>query len=99
MYKRWINGSIMARVLVIDDDLMVARLLQEHLSSEGHQVQTVHMAELGFKTALSLIPDLIMLDVVMPDATGYQLCGRLREHPLTQSIPIIMMSGGARHPD
>lgn len=89
----------MARVLIIDDDPMVTRLLQEHLSNEGYEVMTMLEAEEGFAEALKTPPDLILLDVNMPDATGFQLCGRFRQHPLTRSIPIIMMTGTARWPN
>ncbi len=85
-----------ARVLIIDDDLMVTRLLQEHLYNEGYDVESFHMAEQGLAGAVKNPPDLIMLDVNLPDATGFQVCGKLREHPKTQGLPIIMMSGDAR---
>ncbi len=89
----------MARVLVIDDDFMVTRLLEEHLSNEGHVVTVVHMAEEGFELATKTPPELIMLDVNLPDATGFQMCGRFREDPRTREIPIIMMTGAARFPN
>lgn len=89
----------MANVLVIDDDFLVAHLLKDHLTNEGHKVTTVHMAEEGFATAVKSPPDLIMLDVNLPDATGFQMCGRLRENPVTRAIPIVMMTGAARFPN
>jgi CheY-like chemotaxis protein len=89
----------MPRVLVIDDDLMVARLLEDHLTEEGLEVVCVHMAEQGFTLATQNPPDLIMLDVNLPDATGFQMCGRLRSHPSTKTVPIIMMTGAARFPN
>jgi CheY-like chemotaxis protein len=86
----------MARILIIDDDLFVSRLLTEHLTNEGHKVSTSHMAEEGFKAAIKSPPDLILLDVNLPDATGFQICGRFREHKVTKEIPIVMMTGAAR---
>jgi len=86
-----------ARVLVIDDDPMITQLLKEHLSNEGFDVTTVHLAEEGFRLATQSPPDLIFLDVMLPDATGYQMVGRFRENPMTESVPIIMMTGTARH--
>ncbi len=89
----------MARVLIIDDDLMVSQLLREHLSNEGYDVDAAFQAEEGFEKALKTPPDLILLDVNLPDATGFQMCGRFKEHALTTSIPIIMITGAARWPN
>jgi len=83
----------MARVLIIDDDDMIRRLLQEHLSNEGYDVVAAPTAEEGYLLALADPPDLILLDVNLPDATGFQMCGRFRQNPATKSIPIIMMTG------
>jgi four helix bundle protein len=93
------NGKQTPRVLVIDDDMMVAGLLKEHLTNEGYDVSAVHMAEEGFQVAVQTSPNLIMLDVMLPDATGFQMCSRLRAHPTTRSIPIIVMTGSARWPN
>ncbi len=86
-----------SRVLVIDDDPMITQLLREHLSNEGYEVAIAGMAEEGFAAAVETSPDLIFLDVMLPDATGFQMLGRLRENPTTKAIPIIMMSGTARY--
>jgi CheY-like chemotaxis protein len=88
----------MARILVIDDDVMLTLLLSEHLSLEGHQVISAHLGEEGVTAALTAPPDLVLLDVALPDATGFQVCGRLRQNPATRAIPIIMMTGTAKHP-
>ncbi len=86
-----------SRVLVIDDDAMITKLLEEHLSNEGCEVEAVHMAEEGFAKAVESPPDLILLDVMLPDATGFQMLGRFRQNPATHSVPIIMMTGSAKN--
>jgi CheY-like chemotaxis protein len=86
-----------SRVLIIDDDPMITQLLTEHLSNEGYDVAAVHTAEEGYTLATENSPDLIFLDVMLPDATGFQMLGRFRENPVTHAIPIIMMSGTARY--
>ncbi len=86
----------MANVLVIDDDQDITRLLQSQLSQEGHRVLVAHQGDEGLAKALKSPPDLIMLDVFLPDATGYQICSQLRSTPCTQTVPIIMMTGAAR---
>src|SRR5579862_7594133 len=89
----------MARLLIIDDDTMITGLLHEHFSSEGYEVVVKHMAEEGFAQAQKTPPDLILLDVNLPDATGFQMVWRFRkECDVTKETPIILMSGAARHP-
>jgi DNA-binding response OmpR family regulator len=88
----------MARILVIDDDVLLSQLLKEHLTQEGFEVTSASLAAEGLEKALTNPPDLIMLDVMLPDATGYQTCGTLRKNPQTHFVPIIMMSSAARHP-
>jgi DNA-binding response OmpR family regulator len=85
----------MATVLIIDDDVQVTRLLETFLKEEGHRVEIAHRAQDGMAMAFSDKPDVIMLDVMLPDATGFQVCSRLRQNQVTQSVPIIMMSGVA----
>jgi DNA-binding response OmpR family regulator len=89
----------MAKVLIIDDDVHITRLLQTHLSDEGFEVTVAHRGEDGLAKALEAAPDLIMLDVMLPDATGFQMCSRFRRTPATRSTPIIMMTGVAKYPN
>ena len=88
----------MANVLVIDDDEDIARLLQTQLTEEGHSVAVAHQGDEGMAKALKMKPDLIMLDVFLPDATGFQICTQIRKNASTHSIPVIMMTGAARFP-
>ena len=89
----------MAKVLIIDDDTQVAGVLKAHLTEEGYEVFVAHTGAEGLAEARRGQMDLIMLDVMLPDATGFQLCKELRRSPATQSTPIIMMSGVARYPN
>ncbi len=87
----------MSKILVIDDDLMVTKVLEDFLRDEGHEVTVSHTGSDGFTRAVEIVPDLILQDVMLPDATGFQMVDRFRAEPATQSVPIIMMSGAARH--
>ncbi len=89
----------MSRILVIDDDALVTQLLQDFLSSEGHDVTVVRSGNEGWEKAKEIRPDLVIQDVMLPDATGFQMVKRFRENPETATMPIIMMSGAARHPN
>jgi len=88
----------MARILIIDDDVLLIRLLEQHLKSKGFEVASACYVGEGLEMAVAIMPDLIMLDLLLPDATGYQACGILRQHPQTKLIPIIMMTSAARLP-
>ncbi len=81
-----------ARVLIVDDERYNRRLLEAMLAPTGYQVQ---MAA-GGREALALIadecPDLILLDVMMPDMNGYQVAAELKKGPLTRNIPIILVT-------
>lgn len=86
----------MAKVLIIDDDENVASLLFAQLSDEGHNVTIARDGQEGMAQACKVQPDLIMLDVFLPDSTGFQMCGQLRKLEITKTVPIIMMTGAAR---
>ena len=81
-----------ARILIVDDVPVNTRLLQAKLAAEYYQVET---AQNGFE-ALRLVnswqPDLILLDVMMPDMDGYQTCRRLKSDSQTTHIPVVMIT-------
>lgn len=89
----------MAKVLIIDDDPHVSNMLKAYLSEDGYEVVVAHRALEGLHIADTTSPDLILLDVMLPDATGFQLCKELRRRAKTQATPIVMMSGVARYPN
>ena len=80
-------------ILVVDDNLLNAELLRELLTGRGYHVvaaQTAADAEAEIRREL---PDVILLDVVMPGKSGYELCRELKEDSKTRLIPIIMITG------
>jgi DNA-binding response OmpR family regulator len=89
----------MPRVLIIDDDQTVANLLRSQLTDEGYQVSVAYDGGDGVVQATTSRPDLILLDVFLPDATGFQICSQFRKSEGTRSTPIIMMTGAARYPN
>ena len=89
----------MAKVLIIDQDTHLTELLASYLTGQGFKVYTVQRGNEGLVKALKIKPDVILLDAMMPDATGLQMCRRFREHQATQDTPIIMMSSLARFPN
>jgi putative two-component system response regulator len=79
-------------VLVVDDDPVVRRLTRQLLSRITEAVHSVSNGEDALQVAPQLDPDLILLDVNMPDLDGFEVCKRLRADPATREIPIIMVT-------
>jgi putative two-component system response regulator len=80
-------------ILVVDDVLMNAVLMKELLTSRGYQVTAVQNAAAAEAEIRRDAPDLILLDVVMPGKSGYELCRELKEDSQTRLIPIVMITG------
>ena len=81
------------RILVVDDHVDNAKLMAHLLRSRGYDVEVANSAEQAQPVIESYAPDLILLDVVMPGRSGYELCCDLKSHPTTRLIPIVMMTG------
>ena len=80
-------------VLVIDDDAALLDLLAVTLQQEGLVAVTATNGKEGLEKARSLAPDLILLDVVLPEMDGLTVCSHLRRSRATAGIPIIMLTG------
>ncbi|MBD2114113.1 EAL domain-containing protein [Leptolyngbya subtilissima] len=79
-------------ILVADDTLDALRLLSNALSSHGYDVRSVTSGLMAIASVQAALPDLILLDIKMPDLTGYEVCQRLKADPKTQEIPVIFIS-------
>jgi pilus assembly protein CpaE len=80
------------RILVVDDDLDSLKLIGLMLQRQGYEIIVANNAQQALSKAAAEHPDLIILDVMMPDMDGYEVCRRLRRDPETQPIPIIMFT-------
>jgi len=85
--------SVARKVLVIDDSLMLLSFVKEILSEANFQATTAPTAQEGLAAAAADVPDLILLDYVLPDMKGDEVCQRLAKDPATAKVPIIYMSG------
>lgn len=81
-----------ADVLVVDDNPVNLRLLSEMLTDRGYDVRAVLSGERALAESRSNPPDLILLDVMMPDLDGYEVCARLKADEATADIPVIFIS-------
>jgi len=80
------------KVLVIDDNQGLVELLQRYLTGQAVRVWTATDSNLGFELACQIVPDAIILDVMMPKVDGWELLQRLRVHPSTANIPVVICS-------
>jgi two-component system response regulator MprA len=77
------------RILVIDDDDAITTALRRALTYEGYTVDVAHGGEEGLAKARGVVPDLVVLDILMPDLSGIEVCRRLRE---ADDLPILMLT-------
>jgi len=80
------------RILVIDDDASVSKLVSDVLTEEGFSVTTASCGEDGIKKVHRSKPNLIILDLRLPDMDGFQICQTLKKDKSVSAIPIIMLT-------
>lgn len=80
------------KILIIDDDLDTLRLVGLMLQRQGYQISAATNGQQGLDKAFDESPDLILLDVMMPDMDGYEVTRRLRRNPSTMETPILMFT-------
>ncbi len=82
-----------ARVLVIDDEPEITDIIETFLESAGYQVKSENSSVIGIERAKSFLPDLILLDIMMPFMDGYEVCKELKKSEETSKIPVIFLTG------
>lgn len=89
------NGlsNTQVKILIVDDERSIVNTLRMFLESDNYNVIEAFSGDRAIQKAHSESPDLILLDVMLPDMTGYEVCSRLKKSPSTRSIPIIMLTG------
>jgi DNA-binding response OmpR family regulator len=86
-------------ILVIEDDPATARLVEYTLSRHGYRVTTAANGLEGIRKAQQGLPDVVILDVMLPGIDGFEICHRLRADPATKDILILMFSAKAQEID
>ncbi|KAB2954157.1 SpoIIE family protein phosphatase [Heliorestis acidaminivorans] len=81
-----------AIILVVDDVITNVELMRLQLTRAGYQVLTALNGELALEIIESTLPDLILLDVMMPGMNGFEVCAKLKEDPHTQLIPVVLVT-------
>jgi DNA-binding response OmpR family regulator len=87
------------RILVVEDEPDVAELLRYHLARDGWAVLTVRDGAEALRRARDARPEVILLDILVPQLNGWEVCRRLKEDPDTRGIPVIMVTGRVEEGD
>ncbi|MCS6813307.1 MAG: response regulator, partial [Cyanobacteria bacterium] len=86
-------SSPRATILAVDDQPDNLRLLAKMLNDRGYKVRKALNGRLALTTVQVSLPDLILLDITMPDISGYEVCARLKASETSRNIPVIFVSG------
>lgn len=81
-----------AKILIVDDQPANRDILTKALEPKGYKILSAPSGEIALRIALRAIPDLILLDILMPGLSGFEVCQRLKQEPSTQDIPVIFVT-------
>jgi len=83
-------------ILIIEDEKDIASLIAHHMQAAGFNVIVAHDGDTAFEKMKKQLPDLILLDLMLPDVDGVEICKILKRKELTKNIPVIRRRGGPR---
>ncbi|MDD5729819.1 MAG: response regulator [Candidatus Omnitrophica bacterium] len=81
------------KILVIDDEPNIVKVVESRLKANGYEIISASNGKDGLQKAKEAKPDLILLDISMPEMNGHEVLKKLREDEITKSIPVIMLTG------
>src|SRR5262245_31470551 len=81
-----------SKILIADDNFQNCELLEAYLSDEPYEITMAYDGQETLNKVREFEPDLILLDIMMPKLSGYEVCQRLRKDPATRTIPILMVT-------
>jgi DNA-binding response OmpR family regulator len=90
------DATVMKTIFILEDETGIRDALQLLLSFEDYDVRSFSTVEAFNNRDLSVVPDIFILDVMMPDGNGIDVCNELRTRPETSNIPIMIMSAHAK---
>jgi DNA-binding response OmpR family regulator len=91
---RYVKCDIMAkRILIVDDNEFMVEVMTYILNNKGYDVIALHTGDEVFNTIKAIHPDLVILDMMLPDMDGRDICKLLKLNQSTKNLPVIMCSG------
>jgi DNA-binding response OmpR family regulator len=82
-----------AKILVIDDEPEITDIIETFLESAGYEVKSENSSTIGIERAKTYLPDLVLLDIMMPFMDGYEMCRELKKCEKTKNIPVVFLTG------
>jgi two-component system phosphate regulon response regulator PhoB len=82
----------MAKILIVEDEPDLQQVLEYNLKQAGHDVFATKLGQEGMRFARDHRPDLVLLDLMLPDTSGIEVCRALKESPTTKAIPVLMVT-------
>lgn len=89
----------MRKILIVEDDKFLRDLISKKLSSEGFEISSAVDGEQGISTAKEFMPELILLDLILPGIDGFEVLAQLKTDTLTANIPVIILSNLGQRED
>jgi two-component system phosphate regulon response regulator PhoB len=89
----------MSKVLIVEDEKDIRDVLAFNLRGSGHEIRAAASAAEALRMARTDLPDVVVLDVMLPDASGFDVCRQLKRDPKTARIPIVMLTARAEEVD
>lgn len=90
------GSSSRKKVLIVEDEDIIIDLLKKKLLQEGYDVSIAHDGEEGLKALREIKPDIVLLDIVMPKKSGYEVMEEMEKDPELKKIPIIIISNSGQ---
>jgi adenylate cyclase len=87
-----VSSAAQPRVLVVDDTPHNVKLLADLLGAKGYAVSTAASGEQALELIAAAVPDIVLLDVMMPGLSGYEVCRKIRDNPATALLPVVMVT-------
>ena len=93
------ENVINKKLLIVEDDTDIAEMLSLFFEEEGYQVSSTAWGQDALKLCQELLPDVILLDIRLPDIDGFEICRRLHDSFQTSHIPVICLTDKKEQPD
>jgi len=83
----------LGKILIIDDEPEITDIVETYFESMGYAVQAANSGEDGIEAARNFKPNLVLLDIMMPNTTGYEVCNELKHMPEMSGVPVVFLTG------
>jgi DNA-binding response OmpR family regulator len=79
-------------IVIIDDETATVRLLEKYLEMKGFEALVANQAKIGLELIITHVPDAALIDLMLPDMSGFEICERVRATPETADVPVLMLT-------